>query len=35
MSRQSKLFFTEELKSQLLEGGAADDTEAQAKKGLS
>ena len=35
MSRQSKLFFTEELKSQLLEGGAADDTEAPAKKGLS
>jgi len=36
MSRQAKLFFTEELKSHLLEGGAAaDDTEAPAKKSMS
>jgi len=35
MSRQAKLFFTEELKSHLLEGGAADDTEAQVKKNMS
>ena len=35
MSRQAKLFFTEELKSQLLEGGAPDDTEAPAKNDLS
>ena len=34
MSRQAKLFFTEELKSHLLEGGAADDTEASVKKNM-